>query len=96
MTEQNSGTENIEIIPEEGGYFLKFIFDDEQDSTLIFIADQDFESLQEMADNPEKDWEDFRNEFFLLVEHTGHDQEHELSKATTRRLQEKILQHETE
>lgn len=93
MTDENSSRE-IELTPQEEGIFVNLVFDGEQESTVIFVADQDFEQLQEMAENPEKNWEDFRNEFLELVEHTGHDQDHELGEATTLRLQEKISNYE--
>ena len=90
MSEKSGKTDKFELIPEGEGKFLKLCFDGEETPTIIFIADQDLENLQNLAEKEEKSWRDFRNEFFTLVEHTGHNQEHELGEESTKELRQFI------
>ncbi|MFP4686920.1 MAG: hypothetical protein ACLFN5_02285 [bacterium] len=81
----------LEIIPEEGGYFLNLIFDGEEKATLFFVAERDFESLLRLANSPDKGWKELRNELFVLLEHTGHKKQHNLSEETTEKIKQ-VLQ----
>ena len=83
----------IEIIADEGGYFLNLIFDGENAPTLFFIAELDFESLLTMADDSEKDWQKLRDELFLLLRHTGHNKKHELGEKTVKKIREVLKSH---
>lgn len=84
----------FEIIPEEEGYFFKIPFDGESDTTLIFVAERDFSEFKEMAADSDDSWEDFRDELFELVEHTGHDEEHSLSRETTGAIRQAVSDYE--
>ena len=68
------------------GYFLEIEFDGEDDKTMLFVAEKDFESLKSMAAKEEASWEDFRNELMELLEHSGHDEDHELGEETAREM----------
>jgi hypothetical protein len=78
----------IDIIEEEGGYFINLRFDNEEKATLFFVAESDFASLSRLAANPEKDWEDLREELFVLLHHTGHKKKHTLGKETVLEVME--------
>ena len=82
----------LEIIPEEGGNFLRLQFDDLQEPLLLFVADADYEGLEKMAADPDQSWEDFREELFSLLEHSGHREEHELSKDKVLQIQKMITE----
>ncbi len=82
----------LEIIPEEGGKFLQLQFDDLDQPLLLFVADADFEGLVRMAENSDRTWQDFREELFSLLEHSGHLEEHELSKDKVLQIQKMITE----
>lgn len=81
----------IEINDSEfDGYFLEIEFDGEDETTLLFVAEKDFESLKNMAENDDASWDDFRNELMELLEHSGHDEDHELGEESTREIRDII------
>lgn len=80
----------LEIISEEEGNFLRLQFDDLDEPMLLFVAEADYEKLEEMVDNPDCTWQDFREELFELLEHSGHPEEHELGKDKVLQIQDKI------
>jgi len=73
---------------EENGVFCRILFDDLDHPLLLFIVDQDYEVLLDMAEKEDVGWEEFRNELFTLVEHSGHDQEHTLTEQTVAEIRE--------
>jgi hypothetical protein len=86
-------SEALEINESEfDGFFLEITFDGEDDATMLFVADKDFESLKEMARDEEADWEDFKNELMELLEHSGHEEDHELSESTTEEIRDVIAE----
>jgi len=79
----------IEINDSEfDGYFCEIQFDNEEDTTMLFVAEKDFESLRDMAGDEDSDWEDFKNELMTLLEHSGHDREHELGEETANEIRD--------
>lgn len=81
----------IEINDSEfDGYFLEIEFDGEDETTLLFVAEKDFESLKNMAEKDDASWDDFRDELMELLEHSGHDEDHELGEETTEEIRDII------
>lgn len=75
---------------DKNGVFCRILFDDLDHPLLLFIADQDYETLRSMAEKQDVDWKKFRSELFTLVEHSGHKDKHELSEQTVRDIREAI------
>ena len=73
---------------EENGVFCRILFDDLDQPLLLFIADQDYEVLLDMAQKEEATLGKFREELFTLVEHSGHDEDHRLNDQTTAEIRE--------
>jgi DNA-binding ferritin-like protein len=85
---------------EQRGFFLHIPFPGEENPTVLYVADRDFENLHEIVDDDEKDWTDFRDEVQELLDHSGHEGDHEFSESLTHSLmdviQEEDLPDETE
>lgn len=75
---------------EARGFFLHLPFEGEEDRTVLYVAHKDFDSLQGIIENPDTSWEDFREEIFSLLEHSGHDQDHELSRSATEEIMDLV------
>lgn len=75
---------------EKRGYFVHIPFEGEDTPTVLYVAHKDFESLQGLIENPDSDWEAFRDEIFSLLEHSGHEGEHTLTESTTRELMDLV------
>ncbi len=89
----SSNNDRIRIEPyEDRGYFFHIRFDGEEKPTAIFVAEQDFEQLREMAADPETDPDRLRRELFSLIEHSGHGRDHELGDAGIETLQDRLNQ----
>ncbi|MFB6347570.1 MAG: hypothetical protein ABEK50_17780 [bacterium] len=76
------------------GFFLHIPFEEEDSPTVLYVAHKDFESLQGLIENPDASWEEFREEIFSLLEHSGHEGDHELSQSTTQQLMELVQNQE--
>lgn len=82
---------SFELTPyEDGGVFLRIPFEGEAEPTLLFVAEQDFEGLLEIARDPDRAWTELRDELFELLEHSGHDREHVLGRERTEALRERL------
>lgn len=90
MTEQEPTLEEFE----ERGFFVHIPFEDDDKPTVLYVAHKDFQSLQGLIENPDASWEEFRKEVFSLLEHSGHEEDHELSRTTTERLMELVAEQE--
>lgn len=82
MTDSGPALEEFE----QRGFFLHIPFADEESPTVLYIAHKDFASLQKLIENPDTSWENFRQELFSLLEHSGHEKDHELPEETTREI----------
>lgn len=81
---------------EDRGYFLELTFDGEEEPTVLFVADRDFDSLKSLAEDNQENWMELRDEIFELLEHSGHENEHQLGKDLTNRLRETLIDFEPE
>lgn len=88
MTDQVPALEEFE----ERGFFVHIPFEDEDKPTVLYVAHKDFQSLQGLIENPDASWEEFREEVFSLLEHSGHDGDHKLSRSTTEQLMDLVEQ----
>lgn len=66
---------------EERGFFLTLPFPDEDSPTVLYVADKDFETLKDLAENTETSWRDLRDELQELLDHSGHEENHTFSRA---------------
>lgn len=84
---------------DQRGFFLTIPFEGEENPTVLYVADKDFENLKELLDGGDSDWTDVRDEIQELLDHSGHEGEHEftesLVKAIMGTLREQPLPEET-
>jgi len=75
---------------EERGFFLTIPFSDEDDSTVLYVADQDFETLKELLDDADTSWQEFRDEIIELLDHSGHAGDHNFSRELVENLMDVV------
>lgn len=78
-------TPNIERY-EKRGFFLTIPFEGEENPTVLYVADRDFENLKELLDSEDHDWTDLRDEIQELLDHSGHEGEHEFTESLVRAI----------
>lgn len=66
---------------EQRGFFLTIPFEGEENPTVLYVADKDFENLKEMLESDDTDWTDLRDEIQELLDHSGHAGEHEFTES---------------
>lgn len=71
---------------DQRGFFLHIPFPREENTTVLYVADRDFENLHEIIDDEDQELSDFRDEIQELLDHSGHEGEHDFSDELTRSL----------
>ncbi len=61
---------------EDRGFFLTLPFPGDENPTLLYVADQDFETLKDLVEGGDPEWIEVRDELQELLDHSGHDEDH--------------------
>jgi len=79
---------------EERGFFLSIPFPGENSPTVLYVADRDFENLHDIVEDEDNDWTDLRDEIRELLDHSGHEGDHEFTESLVRSLMTVIREQE--